>query len=104
MKIKNYSVKGLFVSQGCNVFGEGRDAVNYNYIKVLKGEEVIVIKVPQDKVADVQKANFEEYQLIEILVDIEMELDSKVSSKYKTVLALAEVLPFDIEKPKKGDK
>lgn len=95
-------VEGLYISQGTNQFGKDGDKTNYNYIKVLIGEEVAMIRITDDKVQEIKEADFKQYQHIEIMIDIKMESESDVSSKFKSSLIYAGQVPFDIKDREEG--
>lgn len=97
-------VEGLYISQGTNQFGKDNDRINYNFIKVLIGEEVAMIRVTDDKIQDIKDADFKQYQHIEIMIDIKMESESDVSSKFKSSLIYAGQVPFDIKEDGKEKK
>lgn len=104
MIIDKYILNGLVVAQGTNTFGKGENAVDYSYIKMLVGEEVVIIKVPQDKVDEVSSLGLSQYQPFDCLVDIKMVKDSDVSSKFVASISYAGQSPFNDKENRKGDK
>lgn len=98
--IKDVYLKGMLAVKNHKEFGE-KEKVVYNYIKLLVDEELIIIRVPDDKLSMVDELTI--YSEVTLFVDIKLADANTGTSKYTANIVLSSVAPFNDKKEhKKG--
>lgn len=101
MQIKEVYLKGILAVKNHKEFGKDEKVV-YNYIKLMVDENLIIIRVPDDKLALVEELQL--YSEIELFVDIKLADANTGTSKYTANINLVSTTPFNYKKSTKGDK
>lgn len=93
MKISEILLDGLFIKKDVTEFGKDDNKQQYNYFKMLAGEDVLLIKIPKDKGQELDSLSM--YSPLKVFVEIDLESESDNFSKYIAKFSLSSVVPFN---------
>ena len=100
-QIKEVYLKGILAVKNHKEFGKDEKVV-YNYIKLMVDEDLIIIRVSDDRLGLVEELPL--YAEVELFVDIKLADANTGTSKYTASINLVSAVPFNDKKSTKGDK
>ena len=100
-QINGVYLKGLLAVKNHKEFGKDEKII-YNYIKLLVDEDLIIVRVPDDRIDTLDKLSL--YQEVECFVDIKLADANTGTSKYTANILLNNIAPVNIKKVKEGGK
>lgn len=95
MKINEMCLDGFYVSKKSVEFGKEDNRQTYNCLKILVGDDVLLVKIPKDKENEFD--DLKPCSPLKIMVDIDLERESDDFSKYTARFSLNSVIPFNIK-------